>query len=213
MARTVATPPAGKTQSASVRQRDLPAHVAVYYVIARAFCMRSSYREVLRRLLEGIQWLRDPPVNRKAAGKSGISQARTRRGWEPLEHLHDELVRPIAVRTTQDAWRWQWRLFSLDGSTLDVAGEKANEDALGRPGASRGNSACPQIRFVALVENVAHVLFLEASWTPTARAGSRWPSGFCRACAKRCFAWPTGSSSASSSGGRLWRRARICCGG
>ncbi len=44
----------------SVRQRDLPAHVVVYYVIALALYMQSSYREVLRCLLEGIQWLVEP---------------------------------------------------------------------------------------------------------------------------------------------------------
>lgn len=148
-----------ETQKASVRQRDLPAHVVVYYVIALALYMRSSYREVLRCLLEGIQWLRDPSANLKVAGKSGISQARTRLGWEPLRQLHDELVKPIAVQTTQGAWYRQWRLVSLDGSTLDIADEKANEDAFGRPGASRGKSAYPQIRFVALVENGTHVLF------------------------------------------------------
>ena len=44
----------------SIRQRDLPAHVMVYYVIALALYMQSSYREVLRCLLEGLQWLSDP---------------------------------------------------------------------------------------------------------------------------------------------------------
>jgi hypothetical protein len=148
-----------KTEKVSVRQRDLPAHVVVYYVIALALYMRSSYREVLRCLLEGIQWLRDPTVNLKVAGKSGISQARTRLGWEPLRQLHDEIVQPIAVKGTKGAWYRRWRVVSLDGSTLDVADEKANEDAFGRPGASRGNSAYPQIRFVSLVENGTHVLF------------------------------------------------------
>ena len=70
-----------KTKKASIRQRDLPAHVVIYYVIAMALYMHSSYREVLRCLLEGIQWLRDPSANLKVAGKSGISQARTRLGW------------------------------------------------------------------------------------------------------------------------------------
>ncbi|MGA2773745.1 MAG: transposase domain-containing protein [Bryobacteraceae bacterium] len=65
------------TAKSSVRQRDLPAHVVVYYVIALALYMQSSYREVLRCLLEGIQWLRDPSATNKVAGKSGISQART----------------------------------------------------------------------------------------------------------------------------------------
>jgi hypothetical protein len=40
------------TAKASVRQRDLPAHVVVYYVIALALYMQSSDREVLRCLLE-----------------------------------------------------------------------------------------------------------------------------------------------------------------
>src|SRR5579863_2229671 len=39
------------TGKESVRQRDLPAHVTVYYVIALALYMQSSYREVLRCLL------------------------------------------------------------------------------------------------------------------------------------------------------------------
>ena len=147
------------TGKESVRQRDLPAHVAVYYVIALALYMQSSYREVLRCLLEGVQWLLDPSARIKVAGNSGISQARTRLGWEPLRQLHDEVVKPIAVAATKGAWYRRWRLVSLDGSTLDVADEKANDEAFGRPGASRGKSAYPQIRFVSLVENGTHVLF------------------------------------------------------
>ena len=46
-----------QTHRASIRERDLPAHVVVYYVIALALYMRSSYREVLCCLLEGVQWL------------------------------------------------------------------------------------------------------------------------------------------------------------
>ena len=148
-----------KTGKASIRQRDLPAQVVVYYVIALALYMQSSYREVLRCLLEGVQWLRDPSAGVRVAGKSGISQARTRLSWEPMRQLHDDLVKPIAVPGTRGAWYRIWRLASVDGSTFDVADEKANEDAFSRPGASRGASAYPQIRFVSLVENGTHVLF------------------------------------------------------
>src|SRR5487761_74589 len=81
---------------ASLRERDLPAHVVMYYVIALALYMQASYREVLRCLLEGLQWLRDPAAPLRVAGKSGISQARTRLGWETLRQLHDAVVRPIA---------------------------------------------------------------------------------------------------------------------
>ena len=143
----------------SIRQRDLPAHVVVYYVIALALYMQSSYCEVLRCLLEGIQWLLNPRVRVKVTGKSGISQARTRLGVEPVRRLHDQVVRPIAVGSTKGAWYHRWRLVSLDGSTLDVADQRANEEVFGRPAASRGKSAYPQIRFVSLVECGTHVLF------------------------------------------------------
>ena len=148
-----------QTHRASVRERDLPAHVVVYYVIALALYMRSSYREVLRCLLEGVQWLLDPSAKVKVAGKSGISQARSRLGAEPLKRLYDAVVGPIAEKRSKGAWYRQWRLVSLDGSTLDVADTAENDKAFGRPGSSRGSSAFPKIRFVALLENGTHVLW------------------------------------------------------
>jgi hypothetical protein len=147
------------TERASVRERDLPAHVVVYYVIALALYMRSSTREVLRCLLEGVHWLLDPSARVKVAGKSGISQARSRLGAEPLRRLYAGLVGPIAEKRTKGAWHRDWRLVSLDGSSLDVADTKENEQAFGRPGASRGASAFPKLRFVALLENGTHVLW------------------------------------------------------
>jgi hypothetical protein len=148
-----------QTNRASIRERDLPAHVVVYYVIALALYMRSSYREVLRCLLEGVQWLLDPSSKVKVAGKSGISQARSRLGVEPVKKLYDTVVTPIAEKRTKGAWFGEWRLVSLDGSTLDVADTVENDEAFGRPGASRGFSAFPKIRFVALLENGTHVLW------------------------------------------------------
>jgi hypothetical protein len=148
-----------ETKRASVRERDLPAHVVVYYVIALALYMRSSTREVLRCLLEGLQWLLDPSVGIKVAGKSGISQARSRLGSEPMRRLYASLVGPIAEKRSKGAWYRDWRLVSLDGSSLDVADTEENEKAFGRPGASRGESAFPKLRFVALLENGTHVLW------------------------------------------------------
>ena len=147
------------TGKGSVRQRDLPAHVVVYYVIALALYMQASYREVLRCLLEGLQWMAGPDVPLKVTGKSGISQARTRVGWVPLQRLHDELVQPIARPETRGAWYRGWRLVALDGSTFDVADTRENAKAFTRPAASRGRSAYPQLRLVSLVESGTHVLF------------------------------------------------------
>jgi hypothetical protein len=147
------------TGKGSIRQRDLPAHVVVYYVIALAIYMQASYREVLRCLLEGLQWLAGPGAPLKVTGKSGISQARTRLGSVPLQQLHDELVGPIARPETRGAWYRAWRLVALDGSTFDVADTRANVKAFTRPAASRGRSAFPQVRIVSLVESGTHVLF------------------------------------------------------
>jgi hypothetical protein len=147
-----------ETGKASERRRDLPAQVMVYYAIALALYMSASTREVLRCLLEGLRWLWGAEAVR-VAGKSGISQARTRLGEAPLHCLYEQVVRPVATRATRGAWYRQWRLVSLDGSCLDVADTEESNTAFGRPGASRGESAFPQVRFVALVENGTHVLF------------------------------------------------------
>ena len=99
-----------ETQRASVRERDLPAHLVIYYVIALALYMRSSYREVLRCLLEGVQWLLNPSAQVKVAGKSGISQARSRLGAEPLKRLYSVVVAPIGEKRTKGAWYRQYAI-------------------------------------------------------------------------------------------------------
>src|SRR5215213_8591330 len=147
-----------ETGRASERERDLPAPVMVYYAIALALYMGSGTREVLRCLLEGLRWLWGTEAV-KVAGRSGISQARSRLGEAPLHRLYEEVAGPIATRATKGAWYREWRLVSLDGSCLDVADTEANRVTFGCPGASRGESAFPQLRFAALVENGTHVLF------------------------------------------------------
>ena len=147
-----------ETGRASERERDLPAQVMVYYAIAMALYMGSSTREVLRCLLEGLRWLWGSGAV-KVTGKSGISQARSRLGEAPLRRLYEELVQPIATRATKGAWYRGWRPVSLDGTCLDVADTEANRGEFGRPNGGRGESAFPQLRFVALVENGTHVLF------------------------------------------------------
>lgn len=148
-----------RTGRASARQRDLPAHVAMYYVIALGLYMEVSYREVLRCLLEGIQWLQGKHPQPRVIAPSSITQARTRLGWEAVRILHDEVVKPIATEHTQGAWFRQWRLVSLDGSTMDVPDEAENREAFGVQTGPKGDSAFPAIRFLSLVETGTRVLF------------------------------------------------------
>jgi len=149
------------TGRVSQRERDLPAHVMVYYAIALALYADVSTREVLRCLLEGLRWLGDPVGVREPAGRSAISQARARLGAAPLEALYRTVVRPVAVKGTPGAWYGGWRLMSLDGTTLDVADTVANARAFGRPRSSRGENrtgAFPQLRLLGLLETGTHVI-------------------------------------------------------
>jgi len=151
-----------ETNRASQRERDLPAHVMVYLVIALALYMQVSYREVLRCLLEGMRWLAEPDATFRPAGASAISQARSRLGVEPVRRLYDEVVGPVATPETPGAWYRDRRLVSLDGTTLDVGDTRSNEEAFGRPASSRGANATgafPQLRLVGLVETGTHVVF------------------------------------------------------
>jgi hypothetical protein len=148
-----------ETNRESQRQRKLPMRVMVYYVIALALYMEVSYGEVLRCLLEGLEWMGLPVKPIRTVQMSSISRARTRLGVEPLERLHQELVVPVATSETRGAWYAGLRLVSMDGSTLDVADTRENEKVFGRPGASRGKASFPKIRIVSLVENGTHVLF------------------------------------------------------
>lgn len=150
-----------ETARTSQRERDLPAYVMVYYAIALALYADVSTREVLRCLLEGVRWLGEPGAVAEPAGPSGISQARTRLGAAPLEALYRTVVRPVATRETPGAWYRDWRVMSLDGTTLDVADTAANREAFGRPASTRGvhgTGAFPQLRLVGLVETGTHVL-------------------------------------------------------
>ena len=149
-----------ETERVSERERDLPAHVMVYYVIALALYADVSTREVLRCLTEGARWLGDP-IATTMPSKSGISQARTRLGAAPLEALYREVVAPVAAAGTPGAWYRGWRVMSLDGTTLDVGDTAANARTFGRPASTRGanvTGAFPQVRLVGLLENGTHVI-------------------------------------------------------
>lgn len=148
-----------ETDRESQRQRKLPMRVMVYYVIALGLYMQVSYGEVLRCLLEGLDWLGLPVKSIRTVQMSSISRARMRLGVEPLKMLYEELVVPVATPKTRGAWYRGRKLVSIDGSTVDVADTQENEKAFGRPGASRGTAGFPKIRLVSLVENGTHVLF------------------------------------------------------
>jgi transposase IS4-like protein/DDE family transposase len=142
----------------SRRQRQLPARLMVYYVIALTLYLEISSEAVLSWLLEGLNWL-GLSVPSRWASRAGLSQARLRLGVEPLRQLYEQTVGPIATAHTRGAWYHGFRLVSLDGTSLEVADSPDNEATFGRPGSGRGRSGFPQIRCVCLAEVGTHVLF------------------------------------------------------
>ena len=143
----------------SRRQRQLPARLVVYYVMALALYAQASYGEVLRCLLEGVRWLRWGGTDVMLADKSAITKARARLGTAPLRELFARVARPLATAETQGAWYRGRRLVSLDGTTIDLPDSLALEERFGRPGASRGASSFPQLRLLTLTETGTHAIF------------------------------------------------------
>src|ERR1017187_775781 len=67
-----------ETHKESVRERNLPATLMMYYVIALALYRQASYQEVLRCIFESFQWMSDASEAFPISCKAAISQARTR---------------------------------------------------------------------------------------------------------------------------------------
>jgi Insertion element 4 transposase N-terminal/Transposase DDE domain len=147
------------THRQSRRQRQLPARLMLYYVIALALYAQASYGEVLRCLLEGLRWLRLAGTAPDLADKSAITKARIRLGADPLRQLFARVARPCAEAGTPGAWYRGRRLVSLDGTTIDLPDAPALVQRFGRPAASRGASSFPQLRLLTLTETGTHAIF------------------------------------------------------
>jgi len=72
-------------------------------VVALGLFRSVSAREVLRCLMEGLQWVSSDATLR-VSGKSSISRARTRLGSAPFEALRAARVGPVADTSTRGAW-------------------------------------------------------------------------------------------------------------
>jgi hypothetical protein len=146
------------------RNRLLPSHIMIYYIIALGFYFESSSRDVLRFLLGSLRDLLPEKSWIPTACKAAISQARTRIGKEPLIMLYNEIVQPIATQNTVGAYYKNRLLVAIDGSTIEVADTEENTQYFGKPKYGsriglKGEGAFPLMRFLALVEVGTHVAF------------------------------------------------------
>jgi hypothetical protein len=144
----------------SQRQRDLPAELVAYYVIAMSLLPQLGYQEVLRWMMTGLQWLRGEAEPMRITGKAALSRARARLGEAPLKTMFQQFAPAMTAQADLRGAHWKkHRLVALDGSTLALQDTEANADAFGRPSNQHGPAAYPQARFVALVESGTHLAF------------------------------------------------------
>lgn len=142
------------------RNRLLPAHLVVYYVLAMTLFSSSGYEEVMRSLTEGLSWTTGGSEDYSVPSQVAITKARARLGPEPLAELFARACVPLATPQTKGAFYRCWRLVAMDGTTIDVADTPANAAELGRAGTGRGDgSAFPQLRIVAIAEAGTHAVF------------------------------------------------------
>ncbi|SIO85876.1 Mobile element protein [Nocardiopsis sp. JB363] len=131
------------------RQRELPAQLTLYLVLALWLWRNLSYKEVWRRLADGCAFsggAPDLPVPASGAPQaSSITRARERLGTEPLALLFAQTAGPLADPETPGAFWRGYRLSAVDGTCLDVPDTAANRACFGGP----TDGAFPQLRLVA----------------------------------------------------------------
>jgi hypothetical protein len=136
----------------------LPAHVVVYYVLGLALYFGDAYEEVMRRLVGGLQFLRNWSDNWTVPTTSALAQARARLGAAPLEELFRRVAVPMARRSTRGAWFRSWRVMAVDGVILDVPDTPKNNKEFEHSSGGKGSSAFPLVRVVGLAECGTHAI-------------------------------------------------------
>jgi hypothetical protein len=124
--------------------------------------MDESCREVLRLVQEDLRQIVEFVIRDNVAGKSAITQARAKLGPTVLQTLFERLVTPRATPQTRGAWYRQWRVITLDGTTLATPNSVSNAAAFGHSGSKHGPSAFPLVSLVTLVEAGTHIIFRAA---------------------------------------------------
>jgi Insertion element 4 transposase N-terminal/Transposase DDE domain len=147
-----------ETRAMQQRTRLLPARVVVYFVLSLSLFYGDAYEEVMRKLVQGLQYLRAWRSEWQVPTASALCQARRRLGEEPLRELFHRVAVPIAERGTPGAWLGQFRLMAIDGVRMDVPDTPDNDEAFGRARNGKGWGPFPQVRVVGLGECGTHAI-------------------------------------------------------
>jgi hypothetical protein len=148
-----------QTRRTERRRRLLPARVVVYFVLAMTLFFDDAYEEVMRKLVEGLRFLRSWDDDWQVPSSSALCQARARLGAEPLRELYSRIARPLAETGTPGAWLGDLRVMAIDGVQLDIPDTSDNDNEFGR-GARLGDlePPYPKVKVVGLGECGTHAV-------------------------------------------------------
>jgi hypothetical protein len=146
------------------RSRLLPARLMVYFVLGMALFSPDPYLEVMRKTTFGLRQIGLLGTWREPS-KPSIFLARQRLGAEPLRELFTRAAVPLAEPAESWAFWRGLRLMAVDGTCVDLADSRANDEEFGRHGgrpkageAPYKRAAFPQAKVVGLVECGTHAI-------------------------------------------------------
>lgn len=140
----------------SKRRRKLPAALTLWCTVLMGVFRQLSCANLLEKLHAALGtldlWgLAPPPCT------SALTKARDRLGVAPLRYLFELATRRWCAGRGGRRFHGR-RVVAIDGTTAKLPDTPANSRRFGRPGASRGRSAFPQLRLVALLDVGTRVL-------------------------------------------------------
>lgn len=128
------------------RNRCLPALVVLWLVVMLALHRSASIPDVFLRIRAAAKARWGDQADFDVTDEA-LVHARARLGLDPLVVLFHKTARDLSVLPTFAGFR----VWVLDGTSCDVPDTPQNEAKWGRPGASRGRAAFPQLKIVLLV--------------------------------------------------------------
>lgn len=139
------------------RHCPLQAPIVLSTVLAMSLFRSSSIVNVFRRVLDAIRGRRG--VRLDGVTPEALYKARARLGLEPLRHLALTLGRHSVPQRSFMGFI----PCAIDGVSMNLPDTPGNDAEFGRPTASRGETAFPQIKGTALIYTETHS-FIDCEW-------------------------------------------------
>jgi transposase IS4-like protein/DDE family transposase len=144
-----------------IRKNKLPARVMVYFVMAMTLFYGDAYEEVMRKLVNGLDYMGTWRREWDVPSPGGLCHARQRLGAGVMRELFERVAVPCAMRSTKGARLAGRRLMAADGFGAEAHDSEENAAYFGYAG-KKGRSAFPFVRIAALAECGTHAIVAAA---------------------------------------------------